>query len=91
MRHLRQVCVCQGLEAGKWLLPNASQLRLRVTTLIWATGIFPRLLSLAEPRYGTWMQDMGRNIWCGIYALNMREQVLVSLTKCLDLLLVFFK
>ena len=48
MRHLRQVCVWQGLEAGKWLLPSASQLRFRVTTLIWATGVFPQLLSLKQ-------------------------------------------
>ena len=54
-------------------------------------SLSPAPFPKAEPRYGTWMQVLGRSIWCGIYALNMREQVLVSLTKCLDLLLVFFK
>lgn len=30
-------------------------------------------------------------VWCGIFALTMRGQVLVMLTMYLDLLLVFFK
>lgn len=37
------------------------------------------------------MPEGGKSFWCGIYALSVREQVLVLLMMCLDLLLVFLK